>query len=324
MICQKCSAAVPEDQAFCGKCGYKLAPDTPASLGERLSAIEAQFVADSRSKATNQNYLELETAERVMSRVKTWANLILYFAGIPAAVALLALAVIFGRGAFDLRDIATKTKDSVNSIVEQARSEATNAKTTATDALNTSKQVNKDIQETRQKIGELKTQVDSRSTEVAELSGHIKASQDQLASLTTTVNSQSQQVVRLSQQLKAVETQKTLPPFGKNIHFCSANTLQAGVRAGSIQRGKPRATYMSLLCCWRTRIPLNNLATQVLQKLCSLYGATITSCWIATCTWRLSRDPQRLGSAPLSIRVAVGYKEPGCMIHLASYISMRR
>ncbi|MFZ1007978.1 MAG: methyl-accepting chemotaxis protein [Candidatus Sulfotelmatobacter sp.] len=202
-------------------------------MSERVSIIEGQLVAGSRSQLANQNYLELETAEKVMSRVKTWANLILYFAGIPAAVALLALAIIFGKGAFDLREIATNTKDSVNSIVDQARSEATRANLTATDALNTSKQVSKDIQETRQKIGELRTQMDGLSSEVVGLSGRIKASREQLTSLTTSINSQSQEVARLSEHLKTVETKKNIDSVREQHPFLFGEHV-AGWRKGWI------------------------------------------------------------------------------------------
>src|SRR5580704_8866840 len=120
MLCKSCSTEVPEGQPFCGQCGHKVNDDNLASVAARVARIEAQIAASS-SNVAQQNYLELETAERVMARVKTWTTLILYFAGIPAALLLLALAVMFGKGTLDLYHIASSAKQSVNGILKEAQ-----------------------------------------------------------------------------------------------------------------------------------------------------------------------------------------------------------
>jgi uncharacterized coiled-coil protein SlyX len=203
MTCQSCGAAISEGQSFCGKCGYKVAGETLASLSERVAKLE-----DSRSKLTHQNYLEIETAEKVMTRVRTWTTLILYFAGIPAAVAALALVVTFGKGTYDLHSIAAEAKGSVNEILIRARSVASETVATADDALKTSKQVRAEMSDVRRQVSELKTELDRRSSEVQELTGRLRDTQGRAATLADTVKSQSQQVARVSQQLKVAETQK--------------------------------------------------------------------------------------------------------------------
>jgi uncharacterized protein YoxC len=210
MTCQNCGATISEGQSFCGKCGFKAAGETLASLGERLAKLEAQIAADSRLKLISQNHLELETAEKVMSRVKTWTTIILYFAGIPAAVTLLALVVMFGKGTYDLHSIAADAKGSVNEILNRARSVASETVATANDALKTSKQVRGDMGDVQRQVSELKAQIDKRSSEVQELTARVKDSQERVATLAATVNSQSEQVAHVSQQLKIAETQKNV------------------------------------------------------------------------------------------------------------------
>jgi len=224
MICQNCSAAIPEDQLFCGKCGYKASAETLGSIGARLGRVEEQLANDSRTKTTHQNYLELETTEKVMSRVKSWTTLILYFAGIPAAIALLALTVMFGKGAFDLHTIAASAQYSVTALLNRAKSEASEADATAKSALNTSTQVNAEIQETRRRVTELHTQVDARSSEVQKLVDQVKTSQDQVQALRNTVSSQTVEIQRLTDQVTAVRTakgvadvQNAYPIFGEHV-----------------------------------------------------------------------------------------------------------
>jgi hypothetical protein len=220
MVCHNCSATIPEGQAFCGKCGHKV---TTATLNERLVQVEERL-SDSQQKVVHQNYLEVETAEKVMSRVKKWTTLILYFAGIPAFLALLALAVVFGKGTFDLHNIAANAKQSVSAVLDDAKTKAADAMTTANDALATSKQVDADIRGTQAAVTKLRTDVEIRSAEVQKLSGQLADSQKQVELLNNTVSAQSQQVQRLTEQVRTVQTAKSVadvqnayPIFGEHI-----------------------------------------------------------------------------------------------------------
>src|SRR5258708_29192332 len=105
MTCPNCASETLPDSSYCHRCGFRITPNTVASLSERLTKLEQDFVAKSRKEVTEQKYLETETSVNIMGRVQHWTNLILYFAGIPAALGLLALAVMFGKGAFDLHTI---------------------------------------------------------------------------------------------------------------------------------------------------------------------------------------------------------------------------
>lgn len=124
----------------------------------------------------------------------------------------------------------------MNGIVQQARSEASKAKDTASDALNTSTQVNAETLEAKRRIGELKSQVEGRSAEVQRLG-------DQIGSAQQRIESQSQQVQHLSQQVQAITTAKNVtdihkvyPLYGQHVAFSQsdgwldATTKPAGVR----------------------------------------------------------------------------------------------
>lgn len=223
MICRACGAAIAEDSAFCNKCGVKLIPETVVSLDGRLTKVEGQLSSDSHTRLLQQNFLELETAEWVMTRVRTWTTLILYFAGIPAAIALLALTVMFGKGAFDLHSVAANARSSIESLLQQAHSTASEAEKAANDALAKSKQTDAYIQRTQSDVSKLKAQVDARVAEVQHLGDSIKGSQAQVDSLKLTVASQSKEVQRLTEQVHQAQTTKSIedivnlyPQFGEH------------------------------------------------------------------------------------------------------------
>lgn len=148
MVCQSCSSEKPDGQAFCGKCGQPLIAE---NISERLAKLERQ------NQITREN-LELETAVNVMGRIQKWTTLILYFAGIPASLGLLTLAVMFGKGSFDLYRVAS-AKTSVGAVLTQAQSQASDADRVASGALATANQVDTKVRETRASVSKLKSEV---------------------------------------------------------------------------------------------------------------------------------------------------------------------
>lgn len=212
-------------------------PDTISSLGERLASIETLLAANSKAAQTSeQKYLELQTSEDIVKRVMGWTKLFIFWVGIPCAAILLLLGLIIGKGELDLRSIVADAKESVSGIVQQARVEGANAKATANEALNTSKQVNADILDTKRRVGELKTQVEGGSAQVQNLGDQIKLAQQK-------IESQSQQVQHLNQQVQAVAVTKNIadihtvfPLYGQHVarsqsdEWLDPTTKPAGVR----------------------------------------------------------------------------------------------
>ncbi len=240
-ICPNCSCPVAEDQEFCGKCGHRVR-DTVAALSDRLTKVE------SRSNTKEQKYLELEVVENIMNGVQKRATRFLYFAGFPAAIAALALAWIFGKGAFDLHSIAANAKQSVDAVLDEAKSVAAGALSTAKDARNTSQQVNDDIKSAQKRVAELKSLVDNRVAEAQKLDVRIKESEAAVAALAARVNSQTQQVAQLAQQVKTAESQKNVASI-KNTYPAAYGEHVASWRDGFIDPTRKAAgeVYIDLV-----------------------------------------------------------------------------
>jgi len=75
-----------------------------------------------------QDYLEIDTAAKVVERVRKWATTFLYFAAIPLGILVLALAVVFGKGVFDLGNIASNSKASVEESLRTSPRDCTGRK----------------------------------------------------------------------------------------------------------------------------------------------------------------------------------------------------
>lgn len=244
MNCQNCSSSNPDGQVFCGSCGHRLTAETIGSLTERIAKLEHQQAETSHDKVNAHN-LELETAENVMTRVRKWTTLILYFAGIPAAIALLALAIVFGKGTFDTYHIAANAQTSANGVLKQAQDEASNAKKTADEASAKSLQVNAEIKSTEQSVSKLKNEVDSRSADVQKLGSQLDVSRQQLDVLIAKANSQETQFAKMTQQVQAIQTAKGVADIEAAYPIYGQHVAQ-GPRGISIDpKAKPaRAIYL--------------------------------------------------------------------------------
>src|ERR1700678_1070049 len=206
MVCQNCSAPNGDDSAFCGKCGSRLG-ETVGNVSARLRTLEDQLEA-SRHGISPQN-LEIQTAERIIASVETRTKRFLFFAGIPAAIAALALTIIWGKGAWTLSEFAARARDSVGLVLTQAQSVAAYANDTAHDALQTSKQVASQIETTRNEITTLKEEVSRRSADVQRLNSELQDAQSKVDALEKQVGTGSKQVQKMLAQVSTVQTAKT-------------------------------------------------------------------------------------------------------------------
>ena len=179
------------------------------SLDERLGKLEGRVTLYSHKASTKQDYLEIDTAAKVVERVKKWTTTFLYFAAFPLGILVLALAVVFGKGVFDLRKVASSSKASVEATLEQARGVAQDAKLIADDALAKSKRMNTEVNETQAAVSKLKDQVNSRLAEVENLSNSVKSSQGQVEALKNSVDTQTKAVHFLSDEVTAVKNAKS-------------------------------------------------------------------------------------------------------------------
>jgi len=221
------------------------------NLHRRLANLERGLDSGSQAKATEQKVLELETAEKVVARLMTWAKLFAFVVGIPILVVLVSLGVFVGKKIKDVNDVATTARESLTPILNKARADADRAQTIATNALQTSNDINRTVQQTREGLSLLRTEVANRATEAERLREEIKRSQSELAGVTAAVASQSKEIGRLTQQVQAVAAEKNIarirevyPIFGKRV---------AGSRDGwiDISQKPPHVTYINFnLAVW--------------------------------------------------------------------------
>lgn len=240
-VCQTCSSTNPGGQAFCGTCGHRSAAETIESLTERVAKLEDQLREAVHGRISAHS-LELETAENVMARVRRWTTLILFYAGIPAAITLLALAVIFGIDTFDIRHMAANARASINTVLKQAHDEAATAKKTADDASAKAEQINSEIATTEKSVSKLKTDVDARYRDVQKLSSQLATLQKQLAANMGRASSQEAQFARMDQQVQAIQTAKGIadiqavyPIYGRHVASTSAGDINPAAKpAGAL------------------------------------------------------------------------------------------
>jgi hypothetical protein len=132
----------------------------------------------------------------------------LFFAGIPLGILAVALAVIFGKGDFDLHSIAANAQTSVNGVLKQAQDEASDAKKTAGEAFSKSQQVDAEIKSTERSVSKLRSDVEARSADVQKLGSQLDTSRRQLDALVAKANSQEAQFAKMTRQVQAIQTAK--------------------------------------------------------------------------------------------------------------------
>jgi len=202
MICAKCGADLPPNQAYYGVCGFRLLPETLDDVSLRLAAPE--------QKRTDQQFLDVDTTEKVVNRFMSWAKMFAFVVGIPIAVILLGLALFVGKSFKDLGHLASNARTSIQPILDQARAGAENAKKTALEALRKSQEVDRTVETTKTSLSELEKQVSKRTADVEQLAEQLKRSQTDVSILQAQVARDATDVTRLRQQIEAASTEKNV------------------------------------------------------------------------------------------------------------------
>jgi hypothetical protein len=167
------------------------------SLHERLLTVEKKLVVSKR----RQSFLEVETAEKVVSRVKKWAGLFLYWTFIPLVIIVIGLSVFAGKDLWSLRKAASNAKPTIDAVLEQARGIANDAKKTADTALHTARQADSDIRQTQSLNSKLREEVSSREADVEHLSKSIQTSESQVQALNQSLQTNEQHIQQLTREV---------------------------------------------------------------------------------------------------------------------------
>ncbi len=150
MPCDQCATASAEGQKFCSNCGSATDALTVEALNKQIASLTTQMAElVAVRKRTEQTFLEVDTAEKVVNRLMSLAKLFGFFIGIPAGLILIGLGIWAGKSIKDFHDIASTAQSSVNEKLENARGDAKAAEAQATNALNIAKVVNQNIQGTK-------------------------------------------------------------------------------------------------------------------------------------------------------------------------------
>ncbi len=235
MLCPNCKNELRDGDIFCSKCGVNA--NEFNNLRGRVSTVEAQVRTVER---LDQQRLEIDAAAGAMERVRSWITLMLYFAGIPVVAAGIFVAVVWGKGAWDIHTIAAnasqqiqtlgdKTKkdaaDAAQKIQEtsdNAKKEAAETEKTVKAALNTTRQVEKDIKETNVEVGELRTDVKTRSDEVKALGVKVTSVTADLEATKQKATFLAQQVTETNREKEVIDIKNRYPTlYGERVVMSS-------------------------------------------------------------------------------------------------------
>src|SRR5258708_30888724 len=164
MICKACSAEMPDDHLYCGGCGSKLSWDPLDEVMLRLNSLGT--LVDKQMQLREQRFLDIDTTEKIVTRLMSWARLFALFIGIPLAAILVILVLYAGKGFKDLHDMAATARDSLRPLLEKVRSDAEPAKRRASDALRSSSEVSREVASTKQSVSELQRGIGDRQRAV--------------------------------------------------------------------------------------------------------------------------------------------------------------
>jgi hypothetical protein len=209
MICKNCSAESPDNQRFCGSCGAKTRPESLEEVQLRLACVEKLVDKQAQATTTDQKFLDVDTTEKVATRLMNWAKLFAFFVGIPFALFLLIATLYVGKSFTSLNELAGNARESVKPVLNEARSTAENAERTASDALGISQEVSRSVESTKSKLSELQKDIGKGSEQVQQLAAHIREAQSAVSALRMKATEGSNEIKRLSQQIERVAVERS-------------------------------------------------------------------------------------------------------------------
>jgi hypothetical protein len=217
MPCDECADALAKGQKFCSDCGSATDALTFEALNKQIINLTRQVAELVAVRTeTEQTFLEVETAEKVVNRLMSWAKLFGFFIGIPAGLILIGLGIWAGKSIRDFHDIASTAQSSVNEKLEKAREDAKAAEAQATKALNTAKVVNQNIQGTQERLNALGASVKQSADKVGQLDTGVNQQQSRLANLTAATAAQSKAVDYLSTKVQTLNKSRLVQDIGRS------------------------------------------------------------------------------------------------------------
>ena len=217
MTCERCSEAIEKGEKFCSNCGNATTPLTVELLSGQLAALSAQieeYRADRR--AQQQNYVELDTAEKIVTRVMSWAKLFGFFVGVPLGLVLVVLSLWAGKSIKDLHDIARAGQASVQATLENAKRDAKAAEAQASQAVSTAQTVSRGIQDTNDKLTALDANVNDSSSRVHQLNTGVSQQETRLSNLSASAVAQNRVIEDLASKVQTLNNNQISQDIGRS------------------------------------------------------------------------------------------------------------
>jgi hypothetical protein len=161
--CPKCKEPSQPGKRFCADCGAEI--DPPANSDQIRSLISEELEA----KFKDRQFVGLETSVEIADRLKGWAKLFAFWAGIPLVLVVLILALLGFRTYSDFTSQITATKQQVDARAKTAIDQVKLAEDYARSTIDSSKAVQQDLDDARQVVAQvrrLRSDVDSLQSEV--------------------------------------------------------------------------------------------------------------------------------------------------------------
>lgn len=183
LICQNCQGTVPSESRFCGTCGQKVVPDVPEDIQHRIARLEIIVQDGIKQVSAEQRYLDVDTTERIVSRLTKWAKWFGFCVFIPLALLIAAFGLYFGHDIKGVRDVAQTIDKSIKPAINKVNLEVSQANATADGALRSSKQVAQDIGNTKLNLNRLEASIKDSQSRLDALQASVKASHNQIQQL---------------------------------------------------------------------------------------------------------------------------------------------
>lgn len=217
-------------------------PDVPEEIQHRIARLEVTVRDGIRQISAQQNYLDVETSERIVSRVMRWTKVFLFCVGLPITLLAVILGLYLGHNIHNLSELAVTIDSSIRPAVEKANLEANQAKATANDAIRSSKQVAQDIANTKQSLQRLDASIKDSQSKVSAFNASLNASSGQIQQLRL-------QAANAIQTGNAASIGQVYPTFGQH----AVRTTQGGYFDSKSKR--PDDVYVDISISLRSLTP---------------------------------------------------------------------
>ena len=225
MACEHCAESLASGDNFCRNCGDRTNAVTVASVSMEVSDLKTKLeVLTTAQIGKEQKYLDVETTEMVVERLKKWSTYFAWFAGVPVALLLITLSIFAGKTYTNFTDIVRDGKNEVATLLGQAKRDSGAAVSQAKGALVTSQEVNRQVQVADNDIKSVSAQVQDNTSKVNQLGKSIEDEQAAVKTLNGQIQSQQKSLLNISHQVESLNQSKIVqeindqhPEFGVHV-----------------------------------------------------------------------------------------------------------